>query len=61
MDVVPSQSVFYFYSFDLPQSFGGTWPVSICVAYNALQGLQAVALMLCKLTFQLSDKVVAVQ
>ena len=43
----------------LPLSVSGSWLGSLCRAHIALQELQAVAMMLCRMPFCLSGKVVA--
>ena len=43
----------------IPLSVSGAWSGSSCRAHIALQELQAVAVMLCRMAFCLSDKVVA--
>ena len=43
----------------LPLSGSGSWSGSMCKAHIALQELQAVAMMLCTIAFQLLSKVIA--
>ena len=50
---------FYFQGSGLPLSVSGTWSGSLCRAHIALQELQAVAIMLCRMAFCLSGKLVA--
>ena len=50
---------FYFQGSGLPLSVRGSWLGSLCRADIALQELQAIAMMLCRMTFCLSGKVVA--
>ena len=49
----------YFQGSGLPLLVSGAWSGSLCRAYIALQELQAVAIMLCRMAFCLSGKVVA--
>ena len=58
-DAMPTQWAFYFQESGLPLSVSGPWSGSMCRAHIALQELQAVAMMLCRMTFHLSGKVVA--
>ena len=55
-DVIP---VIYFQGFDLPLSVSGCWSGPMCQAHIALQELQAVVMMLCRMASHLSGKVVA--
>ena len=50
---------FYFQGSGLPLSVSGAWSGSLCRDHIALQELQAVAKMLCRMAFHLSGKVVA--
>ena len=50
---------FYFQGSGLPLSVSGPWSGSMCRAHIALQELQAIAMMLCRMAFHLSGKVVA--
>ena len=50
---------FYFPASGVPVSCCGAWPGSVCKVHIALQELQAVALMLCKMAFKLSSNMVA--
>ena len=50
---------FYFQGSGLPLSVSGAWSGSLSRAHIALQELQAVAVMLCRMAFHLSGKVVA--
>ena len=58
-DATSTHWAFYFQGSGLPLSVSGTWSGSLCRAHIALQELQAVAIMLCKMAFCLSGKVVA--
>ena len=58
-DVTPTHWDFYFWGSGLPLSVSGSWSGSMCRAHIALQELQAVAMMLCRMAFCLSGKVVA--
>ena len=49
----------YFQGLGLPLLISGSWSGSLCRAYIALQELHAVAMMLCRMAFHLSGKVVA--
>ena len=55
----PLVGPFYFQGSGLPLSVSGTWSGSLSRAHIALQELQAVAVMLCRMAFCLSGKVVA--
>ena len=50
---------FYFQGSGLPLSVSGSWSGSMCMAYIALQELQDIAMMLHRMAFHLSGKVVA--
>ena len=56
---MPTHWVFYFQRSGLPLSVSEFWSGSMCRAHIALQELQAVAMVLCKMAFCLCDKVVA--
>ena len=58
-DATPTRWAFYFQGSGLPLSVSGTWSGSLSRAHIALQELQAVAVMLCRMAFCLSGKVVA--
>ena len=58
-DATPTHWAFYFQGSGLPLSVSGAWSGSLCRAHIALQELQAVAIMLCRMAFHLSGKVVA--
>ena len=58
-DATPTHWAFYFQGSGLPLSVSGTWSGSLSRAHIALQELQAVAVMLCKMAFHLAGKVVA--
>ena len=58
-DATPTHWAFYFQGSGLPLSVSGTWSSSLSRAHIALQKLQAVAIMLCRMAFCLSGKVVA--
>ena len=56
LDAAPSLWAFYFHDWGF---FSRTWSSSVCNAHIALHGLQAVVLMLHRMVFSLSGKVVA--
>ena len=58
-NATPTHWAFYFQGSGLPLSVSGAWSGSLCRAHIALQELQAVAVMLCRMSFCLSGKVVA--
>ena len=58
-DATPTHCAFYFQGSGLPLSVSGGWSGSLCRAHIVLQELQAVAVMLCRMAFCLSGKVVA--
>ena len=58
-DASPTHWAFSFQGSGLPLSVSDAWSGSLCRAHIALQELQAVAIMLCRITFCLSGKVVA--
>ena len=58
-DATPTHLAFYFQGSGLPLLVSGAWSGSLCRAHIALQDLKAVAIMLCRMAFHLSDKVVA--
>ena len=58
-DATPTHWAFYFQGSGLPLSVSGAWSGSLSRAHIALQELQAVAIMLCRMVFHLSGKVVA--
>ena len=58
-DAMPTHWTFYFQGSGLPLSVSGAWSGSLCRAHIALQELQVVAIMLHRLAFCLSGKVVA--
>ena len=58
-DATPTHWAFYFQGCGLPLSVSGAWSGSLCRAHIALQELQAVAIMLHRMAFCLSGKVVA--
>ena len=58
-DATPIHWVFYFQGSGLPLSVSGSWLGSMCRAHIALQELQAVVMMLHRMAFCLSGKVVA--
>ena len=58
-DTTPTHWAFYFQGSGLPLSVSGAWSGSLCRAHIALQELQAVAIMLHGMAFQLSGKVIA--
>ena len=58
-DATPTRWAFYFQGSGLPLSVSGTWSGSLSRAHIAVQELQAVAVMLHRMAFCLSGKVVA--
>ena len=58
-DAMPTDWAFYFQGSGLPLSVSGPWSGSMCRAHIALQELQAIAMMLCRMAFCLSGEVVA--
>ena len=58
-DATPTHWDFYFQGSGLPLSVSGAWSGSLSRAHIALQELQAVAIMLCRMAFCFSCKVVA--
>ena len=58
-DATPTHWAFYFQGSGLPLSVSGSWSGSMCRVHIALQELQTVAMMLCRMAFHLSGKVVA--
>ena len=58
-DATPTRWAFYFQGFGLPLSISGTWSGSLSRAHIALQELQAVSVMLHRMAFCLSGRVVA--
>ena len=58
-DATPTHWTFYFQGYGLPLSVSGAWSASLSRAHIALQELQAVAIMLHRMAFCLSGKVVA--
>ena len=58
-DATPTNWAFHFQGSGLPLSVSGAWSGSLCRAHIALQELHAVAIMLCRMTFCLSGRVVA--
>ena len=58
-DATPTRWAFYFQGSGLPLSISGTWSGSLSRAHIALQELQAAAVMLRRMAFCLSGKVVA--
>ena len=58
-DATPTHWAFYFQGSELPISVSGSWLGSLCGAHIALQELQAVAMILHRMVFHLSGKVVA--
>ena len=58
-DATPTHWAFYFHGSGLPSSVSGSWLGSLCRDHIALQELQAVVVMLCRMAFCLSGKVVA--
>ena len=58
-DATPTHWAFYFQGSGLLLSASGAWSDSLSRAHIALQELQAVAIMFCRMAFYLSGKVVA--
>ena len=58
-DATPTHWAFYFQGSGLPLSVSGTWSGSLSRVHIAMQELQAVAVMLCRMAFHLSGKVFA--
>ena len=58
-DATPIHWIFYFQESGLPVLVSGSWSGSLCKAHIALQELHAVAIMLCRMAFCLSGKLVA--
>ena len=58
-DAMATHWAFYFQGSGLPLSVSGSWSGSMCRVHIALQVLQTVAMMLCRMAFHLSGKVVA--
>ena len=58
-DATPTHWTFYFQGSGLPLSVSGSWMGSLFRAHIALQELQAIVMILCRMTFCLSDKAVA--
>ena len=57
-DVMPTHWAYYFQGSGLPLSVSGHWSGSMCRVHIALQELQVIAMMLCRMAFCLSGKVV---
>ena len=60
-DATPTHWAFYFQGSGSPLSVSGTWSGSLSRVHIAMQELQAVAVMLCRMAFHLYGKVVALQ
>ena len=58
-DTTPTHWAFYFQGSGVPLSVSGSWSGSMCRAHVAWQELQAIAIMLGRMAFCLSGKVVA--
>ena len=58
-DAMPTHWAFYFQGSGLPLVVSGSWSGSMCRAHIALQELRAIAMMLHRIVFCLSHKVVA--
>ena len=58
-DAMPTHWAFYFQASGVPLSVSSSWSGSLCRAHIALQELQAIAMMLHRMAFNLSGKVVA--
>ena len=59
IDATPTHLAFYFQGSGLPLSVSGAWSGSLCRAHITLQELHAVAVMLNRMAFCFSHKVVA--
>ena len=59
IDATSNYWAFYFQDFRFPSSCSGTWSGSMCKVQGATQQLQAVALMVHKMPFQLPGKELA--
>ena len=59
IDAMPTHWAVYFQGSGLPLLVSGSWCGSLCGALTALQKLQAIAMMLCRMAFHLSGKMVA--
>ena len=57
-NAVPTHRAIYFQGCGLPLSVSGPWSGSMCRAHITLQGLQAIVMMLQRMAFCLSGKVV---
>ena len=56
-DAMPNHCSFYFQGSGLPLSVSGSWSGSMYRAHHiALQDLQAITMMLCRMAFHLSGK-----
>ena len=60
-DTMLTHWAFYFQGFGLPFSVSGSWSCSLCRDHISLQEFQAIVMMLCRMAFCLSSKVVALQ
>ena len=58
-NATPTHWAFYFLGSGLPLSVCGPWSGSMCRDHIALQELWAVPMMLCRMAFHLSGKMVA--
>ena len=58
-DATPIHWAFYFQGSGLPLSVSGSWYSFLCRAHITLQELWAIAMMLCRMAFHFSGKVVA--
>ena len=58
-DATPTHWTFYLQGSGLLLSVSGSWSCSMCRAHISLQELQAITMMLSRMTFHLSSKVVA--
>ena len=57
-NATPTHWAFYFQGSGLPLLVSGSWSGSLHRTYISLQELQAIAMMLCRMAFHLSGKVV---
>ena len=56
-DAMPTHWAFYFQDSGLPLSVSGSWSGFMCRAHIALQDLQAVSMLMCRMVFHLPGKV----
>ena len=61
IDAMPNHQVYYYQESGLPLSFHAVWSDSMHEAHITFQELHAIGLMLCRMAFCLSGKMVALQ